>query len=70
MTSQIILGNFNGVVVASDSASYLRDTKAVSHGNHKIVDLGDNHRVVVASHHLFDTATGLRVSTATSSRRR
>ena len=48
MTSQIILGNFDGVVVASDSASYLRDTKAVSHGNRKIVDLGDNHRVVVA----------------------
>lgn len=48
MTSQIILGNFDGVVVASDSAAFLRDTGAVSHGTHKIVDLGKNHRVVVA----------------------
>lgn len=48
MTSQIILGNFGGVVVASDTASTNTRSQAVTLNHHKIVDLGSRHRVVVS----------------------
>lgn len=48
MTSQIILGNFGGVVLASDTASTDTRSQAVTLDHHKIVDLGPLHRVVVS----------------------
>ena len=48
MTSQIILGNFGGVVLASDTASTNTRSQAVTLDHHKIVDLGPLHRVVVS----------------------
>ena len=48
MTSQIILGNFGGVVLASDTASTNTRSQAVTLDHHKIVDLGPRHRVVVS----------------------
>ena len=48
MTSQIILGNFGGVVIASDTASTNTRSQAVTLDHHKIVDLGPRHRVVVS----------------------
>jgi hypothetical protein len=48
LTSQIILGNFGGVVLASDTASTNTRSQAVTLNHHKIVDLGPRHRVVVS----------------------
>lgn len=48
MTSQIILGNFEGIVVASDTASTYTRTGAVTHDNHKIIDLGPDHKVLIS----------------------
>lgn len=48
MTCQVMLANFNGVAVASDTATTNTRSNAVSLGNHKIFELGGAHRVLVA----------------------
>lgn len=41
MTSQIILGNYAGIVVASDTAMTKRVTTAVTHGHQKMFEQCD-----------------------------